>query len=36
MVKEYRQIYKVAIEGNPVVILIYPGTLSYEYKRKSL
>ena len=30
MVKEYRQIYKVAIEGNPVVILIYPGTLSYE------
>ena len=36
MIKEYRQIYKGPTEGKPVVTNIYPDTLFYNEKRKSL
>ena len=36
MVKEYRQIDKDPMEGNPVTTPIYPGTLYYKEKRKAL
>ena len=36
MVKEYRQIDKGPMEGNPFVTPIDPETLSYEDKRKAL
>ena len=36
MVKEYRKIEKVTMEGKPVITPIDHGTLSYKYKRKAL